>query len=223
MKRNISENIKTIPVTDITGIKYSEPSKMKGTCKTWSTLAVTHCPASRDDNGDLVPACANCYADKGFYHMGTVKAPRAHNADDWRRDDWAPEMITFLAKEKYFRWFDSGDMFHTGLAEKIYQVMKGSPQTMFWLPTRMHKLAKFRPIIARMQKLPNVVVRKSSDSIDGGRIRGRNTSTIIQTAKQGSGAHICPATVEGNKANCKANNCTACWDRSVSVIAYWFH
>ncbi len=215
-------------------LKLSTPSKMKGTAKTWSTLAVTHCPASRVTvsnqtdydglkPGDLVPACANCYADKGFYHMPTVKNPRIHNAADWKRSDWVADMIETLAGQKHFRWFDSGDMFHIDLAEKIFLVMKGSPETNFWLPTRMQKIDKFKPVIARMKKLANVVVRNSSDSITGERIRGNTTSTIIASSNQLGDAHLCPATVPGNTPNCKANNCTACWDKSVKVVAYNFH
>lgn len=204
-------------------IKLSAPSKMKGTAKTWSTVAVKHCPASRDKNGDLVPACAGCYADKGFYRMPTVRAPREHNATNWRAENFVSDFSRQLQGQKFFRWFDSGDMFHIDLAKKIYQIMLENSETMFWLPTRMHKLAKFRPIIARMQKLPNCVVRKSSDGINGERIRGKNTSTIVQTVAQAGDAHICPATVKGNKPNCKANNCTACWQKSVSVIAYCYH
>jgi hypothetical protein len=204
-------------------IKLSSPSKMKGTAKTWSTVAVKHCPASRDKKGDLVPACAGCYAAKGFYRMPTVNEPREHNAKDWKREEWVSEMVAELSTQMYFRWFDSGDMFHIGLAEKIYQVMKQSPNTRFWLPTRMHKIAKFRPIIAKMEGLPNVVVRKSGDEIDGSTIRGKNTSTIICSDSQADSAWICPATIKGNKPNCKANACTACWDKNIKVIAYNYH
>jgi hypothetical protein len=214
-------------------LKLSTPSKMKGTCKTWSTLAVTHCPGSRvtmkDAHkyvdrvvGDLVPACGNCYADKGFYHMPNVKAPRIHNAQDWKRDNWVSDMVETLQGKAYFRWFDSGDMFHTDLADKILQVMKLSPNTAFWLPTRMHKLDKFKPVLMRMARLPNAVVRKSSDSVTGGRIAGKNTSTIIATSNSDIG-YTCPATIPGNVANCKVNSCTACWDKDIKQINYVFH
>jgi hypothetical protein len=148
---------------------------------------------------------------------------RSHNSQDWKREEWVSEMVAELSTQMFFRWFDSGDMFHVDLAEKIYQVMKQSPNTRFWLPTRMHKIAKFRPIIAKMERLPNVVVRKSSDEIDGSRIRGKNTSTIICSDSQANDAHVCPATVPGNKPNCKANQCTACWDKNIKVIAYNYH
>lgn len=203
--------------------KLSAPAKMKGTCKTWSTLAVTHCPGSRGDDGKLVPACANCYADKGFYKMKGTVALREHNALDWRNDDWVPAMIQLIGNDSHFRFFDSGDMYHIGLANKILEVCKALPNTRFWIPTRMHKLSKFKPVLAKLARLPNVVVRKSSDSIEGKRIRGATTSIIIQSDLQAGNAHVCPATMKGNKANCASHNCTACWDKSVPVIAYHFH
>lgn len=204
-------------------IRLSTPSKMRGTCKTWSLQAIETCPGSRDAAGALIPACANCYADKGFYSMPTVKAPRAENKQDWRRDDWVADMVAKIGSDKYFRWFDSGDMYDLRLAEKILQVMKTCKDTKFWLPTRMHKFCKYTPVIAKMQKLENVVVRKSSDSIEGATIRGKNTSTIITTDRQARGAYVCPVTKPGQPRSCKAHGCTACWDKSISVIAYTFH
>ena len=203
--------------------KLHAPSKMKGTCKTWSTLAVTHCPGSRAPDGGLVEACQSCYADKGFYNMPGTRAPRIHNAENWKSDSWVSDMVSAIGKSKHFRFFDSGDMYHIGLANKILEVCKSLPDCQFWIPTRMHKLDKFKPIIRKLQALPNVVVRLSSDSTQGKRIRGKNTSIIIRQVSQAKGAHICPATVKGNTPNCKANSCTACWDETVKVIAYNYH
>lgn len=204
-------------------VKLSTPSKMKGTAKTWSLQAIETCPGSLGADGALVPACASCYATKGLYHMPTVKAPRAYNREDWQREAWVDEMVQAIGKAKYFRWFDSGDMYALPLAEKIYQVMRALPNTKFWLPTRMHKFPKFADVIARMEKLPNVVVRRSSDSVTGETIPGKTTSTIIATDSQAGKAHVCPATLPGNVHTCAANNCTACWDKNVKIIAYSLH
>ena len=132
-------------------------------------------------------------------------------------------MIAAIGKAKHFRFFDSGDMYHIGLANKILELCEAMPQVSFWIPTRMHKIEKFKPVLAKLNKLPNVVARFSSDSTQGKRIRGKYTSTIVRTASQVLGAHECPATIPGNKPNCKANNCTACWDKDVKTIAYHYH
>ena len=127
-------------------------------------------------------------------------------------------MVQALDSSRYFRWFDSGDMYDIRLAEKILHVMALTPHCKHWLPTRMHKFAKFREVIASMQSLPNVVVRFSSDSVTGEVIDGLNTSTIFSD------------TVPENAFECKAyqhegkcNGCRACYDKNVSVIAYKAH
>jgi hypothetical protein len=202
----------------------SNTSKMKGTAKSWSLQAVETCPGSRDKSGALVGVCANCFADKGFYNMPTVKKPRAHNKLAWQSDNYVSDMVEGIGKAKHFRWFDSGDCYHIGLANKILEIMRLTPNCQHWLPTRMHKFTKFRAVFAKMQKLPNVVVRFSSDSVTGETIKGATTSTVLQHGQRlPQGIHACPATTHGNKPNCKANGCTACWDKSVAVIGYYEH
>ncbi len=159
--------------------KLSKASKMP--CRSWSLQALETCPASIGADGELVDACKGCYATDGNYRFSNVKAPRLHNREDWKQADWVDAMVAELDNDRYFRWFDSGDMYSLKLAEKIYAVMLATPWTRHWLPTRMHKFAKFADILAKMEALPNVVVRLSSDSINGDINAGNTTSTIIPT------------------------------------------
>ena len=146
-------------------IKLSATSKLG--CKSWSLQAGDTCPGSYGKDGALVSACAGCYAKGGNYRFDNVKAPREHNRTDWQRSEWVAEFIQELDTERYFRWFDSGDMYALGLADKIYAIMVATPWVKHWLPTRMHKFPKFAGILAKMQALPNVSVRFSSDSVTG--------------------------------------------------------
>ena len=198
-------------------IKLSKTSKLDGILS-WSLQALDTCPGSKDAQGDLVPACQGCYATTGNYRFANVKKPREFNREDWKRDSWVNDMVQALDSSRYFRWFDSGDMYDSRLAEKILQVMESTPHCKHWLPTRMHKFAKFKRVIERMQALDNVVVRFSSDSVTGERIEGLNTSTIFSD------------TLPANAFECKAyqnegkcSGCRACYDKSVSVIAYKAH
>ena len=198
-------------------IKLSKTSKLDGILS-WSLQALDTCPGSKDSTGNLVPACQGCYATTGNYRFANVKKPREFNREDWKRDSWVNDMVLALDSSRYFRWFDSGDMYTLQLACKIYEVMKATPWVKHWLPTRMHKFNKYKTIIERMQKLPNVVVRFSSDSVTGGVIEGLNTSTIFSD------------TLPANAFECKAyqnegkcSGCRACYDKSVSVIAYKAH
>ena len=205
-------------VQPITGPKFSKPSKMP--CLSWSLQAIDTCPASKKPDGELVDACKGCYATTGFYLMSTVMKPRLHNQKDWKRDDWVDDMITTISKQANFRWFDSGDVYHIKLARKILEVMTATPNCDHWLPTRMHKFDKFKPVFEAMNQLPNVVVRLSSDSIQGGIIDGQFTSTIIHTDADATDVMtVCVAYQNDGK----CGSCRACWSKDVQTIAYPQH
>lgn len=198
-------------------IKLSKTSKLDG-IMSWSLQAIDTCPGSSDGKGGLVEACQGCYATTGNYRFPNVKAPREFNREDWKRDSWVDDMVQALDSSRYFRWFDSGDMYDLKLAEKIQKVMLHTPWVKHWMPTRMHKFAKFKRVISEMELLPNVVVRFSSDSVTGGLIEGLNTSTIFSDTLP-DGAIECKAYQHDGK----CNGCRACYDKSVSVIAYKAH
>jgi hypothetical protein len=200
-------------------IKLSKTSKLDG-IMSWSLQALDTCPGSKATDGSLVPACQGCYATTGNYRFKNVKAPREFNREDWQREDWVNEMITALDSSRYFRWFDSGDVYALELAEKMLAVMEATPWVKHWLPTRMYKFAKFAPVLAAMEALPNVVVRRSSDSINGEIVAGATSSTIVSDTKQlPEGATLCRA--YENNGTC--NGCRACYDKATNVIAYMAH
>ena len=198
-------------------IKLSKASKMP--CRSWSLQALDTCPASKDASGALVDACKGCYATSGNYRFPNVKAPRVHNREDWKRDSWVADMIQELDNDRYFRWFDSGDIYDVRLARKILEVCESTPWVKHWIPTRMHKFPKFTLVLQRLQSLPNVVVRLSSDSITGETIEGPTTSTIATLEDSPKGSYVCEAYTRGGK----CATCRACWDKSVSVVTYIGH
>ena len=217
-------------------IRLSKASKMP--CPSWSLEALTTCPGSKKRDGTLVDACKGCYATQGNYRFPNVKAPRLENQEDWKREDWVQDMVQELDNHRYFRWFDSGDMYHIKLAHKMLEVMAQTPWVKHWLPTRMHKFAKFASVINAMEALPNVIVRLSSDSIHGEIIEGDTTSTIIgglvthETLQEGKlvktqvfegvvpeGVSLCRAFERKGK----CGTCRACWDKDTKVVAYPAH
>lgn len=199
-------------------IKLSKTSKLDGILS-WSLQAIDTCPGSIDTvNGGLVPACQGCYATTGNYNYPNVKAPRISNKEDWQRDEWVNEMVIALDSSRYFRWLDSGDIYSVDLAEKVFQVMQATPWCNHWLPTRMYKFPKFAKVLAKMQALPNVVVRFSSDSVTGEIVPGVTTSTIF-SGDVPTGAIECKAYQHEGK----CNGCRACYSKDVQVIAYKAH
>jgi hypothetical protein len=129
-------------------------------------------------------------------------------------------MVQELDADRYFRWFDSGDLYDIRLARKVLEVMKRTPWVRHWLPTRMHKFDKFVPVLEEMQTLPNVVVRLSSDGVNGETIEGITTSTIVPTSEQApKNATVC----EAYERDGKCGQCRACWNKDVSLVAYVAH
>lgn len=200
-------------------VRISKTSKLDG-IRSWSLQALDTCPGSIASPGVLVDACKGCYATTGNYVFEHVKAPRLSNRDDWQRLEWVDDMVKALDSDRYFRWFDSGDMYALGLAEKILEVMQRTPWVKHWLPTRMHKFPKFRQVLTQMQALANVMVRFSSDSIDGTYIGGLHGSVLIPSHDSPvDGVSVCHA----YQHNGKCRGCRACWDKTIPVIAYPAH
>lgn len=200
-------------------VKISKTSKLDG-IKSWSLQALDTCPGSLNGNGTLVDACSGCYATTGNYRYPNVKAPREHNREDWQRLEWVDDMVNALNDSRYFRWFDSGDLYALGLAEKVLEVMKRTPWVKHWLPTRMHKFPKFRRVLSDMKRLNNVAVRFSSDSVTGEFIAGTHGSVIIPTPEWVMpGMTLCEAYSRGGT----CSGCRSCWDKTVDVIAYPAH
>jgi hypothetical protein len=200
-------------------MKISVTSKLDG-IRSWSLQAIDTCPGSVAAPGELVDACKGCYATTGNYRFSNVKAPRLHNKEDWKRMTWSDDMVAELSKDRFFRWFDSGDMYTLALAEKILEVMKRTPWCNHWLPTRMYKFPKFRQVLSEMQALKNVSVRFSSDSVTGEYTKSLHGSVIIPTPEDvKKGMTLCQA--YENEGKC--NGCRACYDKKVKVIAYPAH
>ena len=199
--------------------KLSGTGKMS--CKSWSLPAFDTCPGAVNKEGKVADACKTCYARKGMYRFPNTRKLREHNQADWHCADWVDAMAARLKGMKRFRWFDSGDVYSVGLAKKIYRVMKAT-SCEHWLPTRSYKFASISKELDRMEQLPNVTVRKSSDSVTGESIEGNHTSTIIQKAEDytpGKGKVLCRAYTR----NGKCGSCTACWSKKVHEVTYISH
>jgi hypothetical protein len=155
-----------------------------------------------------------------MYNMPNVKNVRIYNQQDWKRDDWVDEMVYSIENDDYFRWFDSGDCYSKLLALKILLIMKRTPNTKHWLPTRSMKFQKFQRVFAEMNALPNVVVRFSGDSIGHIPEGLHSSTTAVDMDTPIDGAQMCVAyDHEGNK----CLDCRACWSKDVQTISYPIH
>ena len=199
--------------------KLSKTSKLDNILS-WSLQALETCQGSLSASGVLVDACSGCYATTGTYNFPGTKAVRADNKAAWQEAGWVDSMVFALRKQRFFRWFDSGDMYSLSLARKMYEVMVATPHVQHWLPTRMYKFMKFQAIQKDMEALPNVMVRRSSDAIDGTYEAGVHGSTILPAGMPvPAGVVACTAPDNGGK----CSGCRACYSKDVPVIGYIAH
>ena len=187
--------------------------------RSWSLEAGVTCPMAKD-----AEVCKGCYAQKGMYRFPVVKAVRQHNRADYKTSDWSARMIAECSKYNMIRLFDSGDCETVELALKIEQVIKATPNTKWWFPTRMDKSTKLAPILNRISLLSNVALRPSADNIglNNQERPGVNSYVIkpeeIFEAKR-QGIHVCPVGVNPSQKSC--DTCTMCYTNA--KVAYVLH
>jgi hypothetical protein len=201
-------------------MKLSKTSKLDGILS-WSLQAIDTCPGSVGADGSLVPACSGCYATTGFYLFEPAKNARAFNRDDWQREEWADDMVQALESQRYFRWFDSGDVYSAALAQKIYEVIRRTPWCNHWLPSKSYNIPRIRYWLDRIKTLPNASVRYSSPSTHG-QYTEEHGSVVVQNVSDlftGQGVFACEAYTRGGK----CGPCRACWDKNVAVVLYPLH
>ena len=204
-------------------IKLSKVSKLDG-IYSFSLQAGETCKGSIDPKtGSICPACSGCYAKGGTYHYANTKNVRKVNFANSKKSGWTQAMIQELDMHRYFRWFDSGDMYSVEFAEKVLEVIKATPWVRHWLPTRTWTIPEFSDVLKELNKLPQVVVRYSSGSITGETIEAQNGSTVIgenHISKLQKDIVVCGAYLNKDK---KCKGCRKCWDKNVKQVAYIAH
>lgn len=213
--------------------KQLSGSTKLGIIKAWGTSAGKTCPgAVCPTTKEVKPACKGCYAKKGQFRMNVnVKNKKLDNQNAWRDKNWVDDMVEELDNHRYFRWFDSGDLYHPEQAKKIFEIMKKTTWVKHWLPTQSYDIPKLSVWLDKMNKLKNVKVTNSSPSDTGEFELKKHQTTIVDkpTAEkwhQGegkpAGIEMCPAGAKGSKVTC--DTCKKCWDKkNKKVIAFTKH
>jgi len=204
----------TLPILD--KVVISKTSKM-GEVGTFPLKAIETC--RRTDKSD---ACKGCYAKKGNFLFPNVVARRERNLSILRQDNFVEEMTNLLFNDRFFRWFDSGDMGSITIIKKIIQVCQATPWVSHWVPTNTWDVPSLIPYIKELEALPNVTVRYSSRKYNTPILW--NISSMIRTkeftdSEVPEGALLCPAPNQGG--TCKT--CRACWDKEQKIIVYKKH
>jgi len=166
--------------------------------------------------------CSKCYALRGNYNYPDVRKGKRNNLNHFNAPYFVYVMSFQLQSQRYFRWFDSGDLPSFKILLKIIKIAKNTPHCQHWLATReigfKNKLDEF--IKLKKISLPkNIIIRVSSPLIDDKPLKShKHTTTVFKDRKKAVG-FICKAKDQGGK----CLNCVACWDKKIKNIAYELH
>lgn len=157
--------------------------------------------------------CGSCYALKGRYRFQKVKDKLEERYEGLFDPLWTPSMV-FLIRwyaERYFRWFDSGDLQGENHLRNIVTIAENVPDVSMWLPTRETEYVR------AVERFPeNLTVRVSSNTIDGSPPQFPHTSVV---SRDGADGYACPSLHQGNS----CGSCRACWDQDVKNVVYSLH
>jgi len=204
---------------EITG-GLSEPSKMPG--RAWNI------PASRCNMGSKLEnavgsVCSKgvCFAKGGRYLMPRTQLALERRYHAWLTEPlWVPAMITLVKRDKFFRWFDSGDLQSEKMLSDICEVARETPDTEHWLPTR-----EYRILEDYHQPIPeNLNIRVSYVMVDGApnrwikRLGEKYGGTSSVFRDRWPGGFICQSQLNGGH----CGTCRECWSKG-GHVSYPFH
>ena len=179
--------------------------------------------------------CSRCYALQNRYLFPAVQTAmqrRLKALDDPR---WPEAMATLITGKRHFRWFDSGDLQGDAHLALILDVVRRTPETMHWLPTREYLVISryLRRLRSSGEAQPsNLTIRLSNHLIDGyqatieasglndidAQLQPLNALpwSVVTRDRDYPTGYNCPAHDQGNK----CGECRACWDPAVPLIVY---
>jgi len=189
-----------------------------------------------------------CWASEKISKLRPVEAVPQHAPLD---ATLAAALPAHDKKMAYFRWHDSGDLFHVEYAEAVVEVCRRTPEILHWLPTRMATLLA-RLVGSGMSLPPNLSVLVSChrggvlekiqhsavDSIRRAHPEARVGITYTFAGSKsrmvcpedvqasfGPSASLCPATVAMNSDERVCTGCRRCWAQAdpLSPIIYAVH
>ena len=108
----------------------------------------------------------------------------------------------------YFRWHSSGDFYSEEYIEKVKEIVKSAPNTLFRTTTRRRDLAKS---IRKIAALSNMIVRESLDTEVMEPSMGLSVAAI-SSLEVANGMFKCLNDCEICEHHCWHSECDVCFD-----------
>ena len=169
---------------------------------------------------------------KRRYVFPTVQEALVRRHEATKHPQWIEAMVTLITGKQHFRWFDSGDLEGDEMLQQILEVVRQTPETMHWLPTREYLVISRYLRNSLDTQPPNLCIRLSNQWIDGvtGNVEHSGILdidaqtqplnalpwSVVQRNREYPEGYHCPAHSQGNQ----CGDCRACWDPNVKLIVY---
>jgi len=196
----------------------SNPSKMPGKS---IGLPASECSVGGKLQKIAGSVCFNCYALKGQYGLPVVQKAQHKRLRALSDPRWISAMVTLIQGMEVFRWHDSGDIQSMEHLKSVMAVIRATPNTRHWIPTKEKALIK--RWVKQGNTVPkNCIIRLSAPMIDmrikhnGVSVPGIKFSAAHTTSPQG---RACSAYKRGGE----CGDCRDCWDRRIDCISYPLH
>ena len=192
----------------------SKPSKMPGFA--WG-IPTTRCKIGSILAQQTNSTCSHCYASKGRYNFARVQNKMQQRYEGLQHPLWVPAMIFVIRwnVERFFRWFDSGDLQSTEHLQNILFIAEQTSEILHWLPTREYDILR-----TNTHPIPdNVTIRVSANFIDEPPPTWWPQTSTVVTSDNTVEDHQCPAPKQNNF----CGSCRACWQRDVRNVSYQLH
>jgi hypothetical protein len=160
-----------------------------------------------------------CYAKQRNYKRQGVQDKLDERYEGLFHELWTPSMIFLINYhcDRYFRWFDSGDIASASHLKNMLTVARFTPDVLHWCPSR--EITTIRDVTRELLQAglawpENFRVRVSSPMVDGAPLPGFTyTSTVVSNAADAT----CIAQRQKNKCDGEVDNCRACWEKEGNV------
>lgn len=201
---------------------FSAPSKMP-----WLSYSIS---ARRCKTGGKLrkvkgTICSKCYAFRGNYRWEVVR--KAHEKRFWAmsRQNWVSNMVMALRSrlietpkyQRFFRWFDSGDIQSLKNLQNIVKIAELVPEVQFWLPTQERGIVQ--EFLRSGEIFPQNLNVRISAPLVGVQVKPIEGTTTSCVNVNSEGVFQCPSSTQNNK----CVDCRACWNRDIKTVSYKGH
>jgi hypothetical protein len=153
--------------------------------------------------------------------MPSTKKALDRRLKAYRSKRFVENFVLALRGEKFFRWFDSGDIQDLAMLESIAEIARQTPNCTHWLPTKESGIVK--AYLAKHKTFPsNLVVRISAymvNQLEHSKLTGNGSVVLSSFESVPADIVACVAPKQGGK----CLDCRACWSKEVKTVAYLEH